>query len=434
MKYLFELYAAKAETQVYSKATSTNSNKQRKLLMGTWLGVLKELPDNWLKIKTFGKVGYVKLEDTMDSHHLKAFFIDVGQGDAMLIEAPGKTILVDGGPSKNLYNYLVKWKYKWKVLANKKIKIDAIIISHFDADHFNGLTSIINHPNFVIDNIYHNGIARFHDKSKERLEKYDTDIGSTDYVKGSQQRTFLKTNFSTIDDCEELIEEIPNGKLGLQSSFKHFIEACINAKKQGRLGKLKRLSYRNKYVPGFPESADLSLQILGPVTTQPTGKIQFDWFEDSSRTCNGHSLVIRLDYLGKSLLLSGDLNTLSEKHLLKAYNGNPFKVDVAKACHHGSSDFTVDFLKKTMPFATVISSGDNESHAHPRADAIGCAGKYSRSKRPMVFSTELARSYASGKAIHYGLINLRTNGKEMIMAQMKEKKLKSDLWDSYIIQ
>lgn len=423
MSYLFELYAAKAETQVYSKATSINSNKQRKLLMGTWLGVLKELPDDWLKIKTFGKVGYVKRSDTMTSHHLKAFFIDVGQGDAMLIEAPGKTILVDGGPSKNLYNYLTKWKYKWKILSNKKIKIDAIIISHFDADHFNGLTSIIDHPNFEIGAIYHNGIARFHDTKKERLEKYDTDIGATNYKQGQQQRTILKTSFSTIDDCEELLEEIPTNKKGLQASFKLFIEACINANKQGRLGKMKRLSYRNKYVPGFPESADLSLQLLGPVTTLATGKIEFDWFEDSSLTRNGHSLVIRLDYLGKSVLLSGDLNTLSEKHLLKNYSGNPFKVDVAKACHHGSSDFTTDFLQKTMPYATVISSGDNESHAHPRADAIGCAGKYSRSKRPMVFSTELARSYTSGKSIHYGLINLRTNGVEMIMAQMKEKKI-----------
>ena len=434
MNYLFETYAAKGETQVYKIASSTKANKQRKLLMGTWLGVLAVLPDDWLKIKTFGKVGYVKTSDTMSSHHFKAFFIDVGQGDAMLIEAPGKTILVDGGPSVNLYNYLTKWKYKWIILANKKIKIDAIIISHFDADHFNGLTSIIDHPNFEIGAIYHNGIVRFHDTKKGRLDKYDTDIGATNYEKGIQQRTILKTSFSTIDDCEELIEEIPNDKKGLQASFQLFIEACINANKNGRLGKMKRLSNRNKYVPGFPESADLSLQLLGPVLSKPNGKIEFDWFDDAAMTRNGHSLVIRLDYLGKSLLLSGDLNTLSEKHLLKAHNNKVFDVDVAKACHHGSSDFTVEFLKKTKPYATVISSGDNESHAHPRADAIGCAGKYSKSDRPMVFSTELARSYSSGKAIHYGLINLRTNGKEMIMAQMKEKKVKSDLWDSYVIQ
>lgn len=93
----------------------------------------------------------------------------------------------------------------------------------------------------------------------------------------------------------------------------------------------------------------------------------------------------------------------------------------------------VDFLEAVKPFATVISSGDNENYSHPRADAIGCAGRYSRGKRPLVFSTELARSYKTGGDIHYGLINLRTDGDQLVLAQMLEKRRTSDLWDSYIL-
>src|SRR5690606_24647517 len=110
---------------------------------------------------------------------------------------------------------------------------------------------------------------------------------------------------------------------------------------------------------------------------------------------------------------------------------NPFEVDVAKSCHHGASEFTVEFMKCVNPFATVISSGDNESYAHPRADAIGCAGKYTKSERPLVFSTELARSINAANTILYGMINLRCNGKKIIMAQMKEVAIGGNVWDLY---
>jgi hypothetical protein len=86
------------------------------------------------------------------------------------------------------------------------------------------------------------------------------------------------------------------------------------------------------------------------------------------------------------------------------------------------------------PFATVISSGDNEAYAHPRADAIGCAGKYARGIRPLVFSTELARSVdLRTKRILYGLINLRCDGTDIFISQMKEKHTGGNVWDSYKI-
>jgi hypothetical protein len=63
-----------------------------------------------------------------------------------------------------------------------------------------------------------------------------------------------------------------------------------------------------------------------------------------------------------------------------------------KACHHGSADFMESFIQCANPLVTVVSSGDNESHSHPRPDALGAMGKYSRGRRPLIFSTELARS------------------------------------------
>ena len=60
-------------------------------------------------------------------------FIDVGQGDAALVECDGHYMLIDGG------NKQASDKIR-DTLQNKKIKkLDILAISHFDDDHFAGL-------------------------------------------------------------------------------------------------------------------------------------------------------------------------------------------------------------------------------------------------------------------------------------------------------
>lgn len=142
---------------------------------------------------------------------------------------------------------------------------------------------------------------------------------------------------------------------------------------------------------------------------------------------------MKLRFGNHSLLFGGDLNIPAEKHLLKKYkNDNPFQVDVAKACHHGSSDFSVAFLKKVCPHVNVFSSGDNKSFDHPMADTVGAAGRHTRGDFPLLFSTELARA-ETRSGTHYGLINARSNGTTLVLAQMKEQHNKADVWDSYTV-
>lgn len=66
--------------------------------------------------------------------YLKISFIDVGQGDATLIQTQGnKNILIDGGGNENYNigkNVLIPY-----LLSNKVDKLHYIIISHFDFDH-----------------------------------------------------------------------------------------------------------------------------------------------------------------------------------------------------------------------------------------------------------------------------------------------------------
>ncbi|UCG69206.1 MAG: MBL fold metallo-hydrolase [Thermoplasmata archaeon] len=434
-------YAGLWETQIFKKR-SKSSSKVTTVLHGSYMKILDDSYKNWYKVKTFGLTGWVPIKDTRKDEGFKAFFIDVGQGDSCLIEIPDKALLIDGGRNSNVHRYLTKWKYRWLLDKGYDVEMDAIVVSHFDFDHFGGLTSLIKHPRFKIGTIYHNGIARFKRSQKDRPAKYDEQLGTTD-AKGKPRikPTILKTSFSTINDAKKLLEEDKRNHC-LMPKFRDFLKAVVEAKNQNRLKKLERLTIdekdlnkKFKYLTGFTSKNKLQIEVIGPVVKGKGKNLKYNWFEDYSHTVNGNSVVVVVRYKDIELLLGGDLNIPSENHLIESYKPkNPFRVDVAKACHHGASEFTIEFMKKVSPYATVISSGDNESYAHPRADSLGCAGRYSRGNRPKVFSTELARSYKSPDEIHYGLINMRSDGNNALLAQMFEAKRVKDMWDSYKIK
>lgn len=100
---------------------------------------------------------------------LQVTFIDVGHGDSILIEFPkGKTMLIDGGglPDNRFdIGENVIAPFLWK----KKIRrIDILVLTHPDPDHFKGLNFIASH--FHIGQFWDNG-ARIESESYFDLEK-----------------------------------------------------------------------------------------------------------------------------------------------------------------------------------------------------------------------------------------------------------------------
>ena len=73
---------------------------------------------------------------------LRIFFIDVGQGDSTLIITPDKkTVLIDGGGSDS---FDVGEKVLLQYLLDRRIlKVDYVLISHFDTDHATGVAQIL---------------------------------------------------------------------------------------------------------------------------------------------------------------------------------------------------------------------------------------------------------------------------------------------------
>ena len=75
---------------------------------------------------------------------LKIYFIDVGQGDSMIVKTVnGKNILIDGGGSKDP-DYDIGKKILVPYLLDRRIKtLDYVIISHFDEDHVGGILTVM---------------------------------------------------------------------------------------------------------------------------------------------------------------------------------------------------------------------------------------------------------------------------------------------------
>jgi beta-lactamase superfamily II metal-dependent hydrolase len=421
-KTLYVCYSNMNELPVYDKPNGKIVNR---VLLSSYLIVTdsKQINDDkWLEIFTYGNDGWVREKNTTKTNHLKVFYVDVGQGDGALMEVGRSRFLFDGGSRKdsNMKRYL-KWQYQGLTKNNYKVHFDGLFISHFDEDHYGGLIDIIADSNYTFKAIYVAGIGKFAAGKKET-------------VLGDKSGDLLTTYFENLQDLKNKF-----GNDG-QIVMKQFIKAVEKANKEGRLLEgIKRLCVINPSKPVLVVEDTINdlpfiIQVLGPIMQKEDHVKGFKWLKNASHTVNGHSLVLKVTYGTRSLLFGGDLNTDSEIDLLEFHKNDLsiFEVDVAKSCHHGSSEFTVDFMRALNPYGTVISSGDNESYSHPRADAIGCAGKYSRNEKPLVFSTELARSTnVPTQEIQYGLINLRSDGDVIYFAQKKETKALSDPWDSY---
>src|SRR3989338_10494259 len=82
---------------------------------------------------------------------LMVAFLDVGQGDAILIEtSTGRQILIDGGPNKKVLQELSK------IMPFYDRSIDVVIVTHPDGDHIGGLPEVLKRYN--VDLVIESGV------------------------------------------------------------------------------------------------------------------------------------------------------------------------------------------------------------------------------------------------------------------------------------
>ncbi len=453
---------------------SVEGKQKKQLLWGDFVRLKGPEIGGWVPVSSRGETGWMRRNDLSSERLLEIVFVDIGQGDGALVITPDdKHLLVDAGEADNLYRFL-RWRYG---KFEKPVTFSAAVVSHPDQDHYKGFSAIFADPNIHFNALYHNGLVERagDDPLGPRVDGYVTDVVQT---RGALAAL--------------LADPMRRGK----GQYPNMLHDVLMS---GRLNNAAAVSQSDRHLPGFAPGdnpSSIAIEVLAPVLDQSTPSPRLPWFGSAGKTKNGHSVVLRIVHGNVAILLGGDLNIPAEHRLLSHYTGyamppaeadrsaviegarKVFRSDVAKACHHGSADFSDLFLQAVDPLVTVISSGDDEPHAHPRADALGAVGRWGRGSRPLVFSTELARSakelikqpYVFRKqldAAHaalnaaktdaerkrakkaldklyekiersvavYGAINLRSDGRRIVMAQKVERPTRvTGQWDVYLLE
>ena len=364
---------------------------------------------------------------------LKVRFVDVGQGDAAMIETPrGKRLIIDGGEEEHLRRYLnVAFSH---ILKTRSLHLDAIIVTHGDADHYSGLTKLINakradnEPFITAGRVFHNGLVKGPESKKLEM------LGKTKKVNGSTYITELEDDVRKVSDTR------------MNKPFLEWKKALLNLTSKNGKPKVERLEYGQHKPLAFAGAQDLEFQVLGPIVEKIDGAPALKFLKEPgggglsvSHTINGHSIVLNLRYKNVRFLFGADLNEESEESLVERarLDNLSLSAEVLKVPHHGSADFSPRILEAIRPVVSVVSSGDENTtkeYIHPRAGLVGALGKYSRPTvvKPLIYVTEMVAFFARlkpppvadrGKVdFHnlyrktaFGIVHVRTDGERVLV-------------------
>ncbi len=186
------VYGNKPETIIRNSPRS-NARRVNHVLLGSILRVVNSEGD-WLEVDSLGKgeSGWVHENDVRNTPALKIFFVDVGQGDGAIVESPEGIMLVDGGPNSNFFKFM-KHRYSRILRSGKQVEIKAMVVSHPDYDHYNGLTAILKDSRFKVGTIYHNGIIRYDDDNLPSGTKFDLGKLRRKIVQGKSRLVLTET-------------------------------------------------------------------------------------------------------------------------------------------------------------------------------------------------------------------------------------------------
>jgi competence protein ComEC len=116
-----------------------NNKKKILELMPKVINFFSLIPRKWIIPPLMvGAILVTVTAATMPDNKLHASFIDVGQGDAILIQRGSQQILIDGGPSSQIITLALG-----KVMPFWDRTIELVILTHPHADHLTGLVEVL---------------------------------------------------------------------------------------------------------------------------------------------------------------------------------------------------------------------------------------------------------------------------------------------------
>lgn len=240
---------------------------------------------------------------------LQVVFCDVGQGDAILISNNNIQILIDGGPDARVLQCLKDNMLPW----DKKIEL--MVLTHADSDHFVGLTSVLD--NYLVSKLLIVNLPKiskdfdsFYQKVKKQIKNSDLKVLFP---------VFAETSCITDYICWQIVSE------------------------------------NNIFLSGNIFNENYDLNKLSDLLNKSL---------HNNLNYNNESIVLNLKVDDKMFSLTGDVEAKGE--LAMVNSGLLTKVDVLKVPHHGSkSSSTLDFLQVLQPEYSIVSAGSKNSFGHP---------------------------------------------------------------------
>lgn len=247
---------------------------------------------------------------------MRAHFIDIGQGLAVLLELPCAAVLIDAGGEKNasfdsdaaLIGYLNAF---FATRPDLERTFALVLVTHPHVDHTRGLPQIMEH--YRVLNVVTNGQTH----------------GS-----GSRQQTELQ-EWAQRNDAVRYhpvnVSEIPTPN-GLTNNIIDPIECA---------------------------EVDPQLRVLWGQLGADPGWGGNRWGKTHFRNGNNHSVVLRVDFGQASALFAGDMEPPAIAELLKRTQGSHIlDADLYQVAHHGSSNGTTPALVDAVtPEIAVFASG-----------------------------------------------------------------------------
>lgn len=278
-----------------------------------------------------------------ESVDLDVHFVDVGQGDACILELPDdRVMLIDSG-EKDSQDTLIRYIDENIRRDGKKLTyFDIAMITHSDSDHCGEMNDVLNA--YPAKTFYRPNVAA------NRNGYVDPGIAAGD----------LYGNYRT-KDTAAYKNAIEAGYAGAETTYAtNALDEEQNVIKPADIGE--------------GEAGYYTLTLYTPtVDTYPT-----DW--------NNYSPVMILEYEGKRMALSGDAEKEAEAEFVRLANEGAGKfsvftdryyVDLIKLGHHGSRTSSSEGYLNAITTAAscpatfaVVSCGKDNEYGHPHSETL----------------------------------------------------------------
>ena len=282
-------------------------------------------------------------------------FLDVGQGDCILLRtASGEVYLFDCGSSsrKNIGKYIMIPCLKYNGIHT----IDAVFLSHPDADHINGAVELLSmggENNITVNQLLlpdidekakEEQLGELLKAAREAAQKEPVPVG---YLSAGDRWACGSAAFTCLHPIEGFSGEDVNAYS--ECFLVEFTEGQDGVFQSGR--------------EGGKVSGETSGE-TGGKTSGETGS------ETGSQTSGETDSGTRSP--SWTLLLTGDVQGKGEEAFFREIQERNIEgITVLKAAHHGSRNSTPEeFLNQLKPLLTVISSGRNNRYGHPHAELM----------------------------------------------------------------